>query len=106
MAEATCPTCGAPCTTDIEPRGGDYGWGTTEKERTTYSYASPPVAVQEEGDAKDAARYRWLKDRLLGADFDWNESGICALAFQMPDDFIASSDCDETIDDAMKGDQP
>lgn len=55
MAEATCPKCGAPCTTDVKPRGGDYGWGTSDLERTSYRYASPPVAVQEERDAKDEA---------------------------------------------------
>lgn len=34
-----CPTCSAPCETTVNPRGGEYGWGTTDAERTTYRYA-------------------------------------------------------------------
>ena len=49
----------------------------------------------------DAERYRWLKTRLLGADFDWNESGTCALVFEWPKDSPVSANCDRTIDDAM-----
>ena len=54
-----------------------------------------------EQDLKDAERYRWLKARLLGADFDWNESGTCALVFEWPKDSPVSANCDRTIDDAM-----
>lgn len=53
-------------------------------------------------DAADAARYRWLKDRLLAADFDYMGEGITALVFEMPARLIVSSDCDETIDGAIR----
>ena len=48
---------------------------------------------------KDAERYRWLKERLLGADFDWG--GAQVLVFEMPAGFSVSADADATIDDAM-----
>lgn len=92
MADQNCPTCGAPCTTDIEPRGGDYGWGTNDKERTTYSYASPPVAVQEEGDAKDGARYR-----------EFFASGLPITFLGV--EYRTKAELDAAID-AVKGDQP
>ena len=50
---------------------------------------------------RNAARYQWLADRMLSADFDWNESGIQALVFEMPTGFFACADCDATIDAAM-----
>jgi hypothetical protein len=44
-----CPKCKAPCTTRIHQRSGDWGWGTTDAERTTYHYAAPadPVVSAE-----------------------------------------------------------
>lgn len=57
-------------------------------------------------DAKDAARYRWLRENMLGVDFDWNESGVTALSFEMPDGCAYGGNCDENIDaaiDALKG---
>lgn len=53
-------------------------------------------------DLKDAERYRWLKLRFLGADFDWDGSGTCALVFEWPKDSPASANCDMTIDHAMR----
>lgn len=53
-------------------------------------------------DQKDAARYRWLKARLMGADFDWNESGACALVFEWPKDMPVGADCDQNIDTAIE----
>jgi len=50
---------------------------------------------------KDAERYRWLRSRMCGADFDWNESGIYGLVFELPDDAKVSANCDKTIDAAM-----
>lgn len=52
-------------------------------------------------DEKDAARYRWLRERLLAADFDWNGSGECALVFTWPKDCAVSGNCDAMIDAAM-----
>lgn len=46
MSRSVCPTCGAPCDTDINMRGGDYGWGTSDLERTTYRYAAPEQPTQ------------------------------------------------------------
>jgi hypothetical protein len=45
-AVAQCPTCKAPCTTTVNMRGGEYGWGTTDAERTVYRYEpSPPASA-------------------------------------------------------------
>lgn len=68
-------------------------------------YTSPPprkpwVGLTDE--QKDAARYRWLKARLMGADFDWNESGACALVFEWPKDVPVGVDCDQNIDAAIE----
>ena len=32
---------------------------------------------EREAMARDAERYRWLRDRLLAADFDYNGEGVC-----------------------------
>lgn len=53
-------------------------------------------------DAKDAERYRWLKSRMMGADFDWNESGACALVFEWPRDVPVGANCDRNIDRAIE----
>lgn len=50
---------------------------------------------------KDAMRYRWLRERLLGADFDWNESGVTVLAFEFPRNIGIGGNCDKNIDAAM-----
>lgn len=50
---------------------------------------------------EDAARYRWLRGHLIGADFDWNESGASTLVFEIPKGLRISANCDKTIDDAM-----
>lgn len=51
---------------------------------------------------QDAARYRWLRDKMLGVDFDWNESGLTALCFEMPDGCAYGGNCDQNIDNAMQ----
>ena len=50
---------------------------------------------------KDAARYRWLKNRLLGADFNWNETDLSVLVFEFPRDVGIGGNCDKNIDAAM-----
>ena len=50
---------------------------------------------------KDAARYRWLRERYTAVNFDWEESGQQAVIFTADDFPIASASCDETIDAAM-----
>lgn len=52
----------------------------------------------------DAARYRWLRSRHVGASFDWDEEGTTVLAFEMPPSLSIGADCDRNIDTAMKGD--
>lgn len=51
---------------------------------------------------QDAARYRWLRDKMLGVDFDWNESGLTALCFEMPDGCAYGGNCDQNINAAMQ----
>ena len=50
---------------------------------------------------KDAARYRWLKKKLIAADFNYNDSGESVLIFQWPKDCGVSGNCDAMIDAAM-----
>jgi hypothetical protein len=50
-AAVPCPTCSAPCKPAVHSRGGEWGWGTTDAQRTTYRYAAPPA-----GPAVDALR--------------------------------------------------
>lgn len=49
----------------------------------------------------NAARYEYLRERLLAADFDYQESGECALIFSWPDDVPVSPDCDAIVDAAI-----
>ncbi len=51
-------------------RGGEYGWGTSDLERTTYRYAAPQPAVQQ-GDALTPAD----ADQLEKAITDFEECG-------------------------------
>lgn len=48
----------------------------------------------------DAKRYRWLRDRMVYADFDYD--GLQVLVFEMPENFVSNSSCDKTIDSAME----
>lgn len=52
----------------------------------------------------DAARYHFLSDRLLAADFDWQ--GECVLVFQWPSMVPVGADCDKNIDAAIAAVQP
>lgn len=54
VADAKCPMCSAPVV--VFP---DYSDGRG----TSYEYAHPPRATAVE-DARDAARYRWIKDHV------------------------------------------
>lgn len=49
----------------------------------------------------DAARYRWLRDRFLGADFNWNEMGKQVLMIEWPGGSV-NGDLDTTLATAMK----
>lgn len=47
VADAECPKCGAPCVTEVHMRGGDWGWGATDAERTQYRYLAPQPSPSE-----------------------------------------------------------
>lgn len=78
--------------------------------RTPWAYGEAPANTRDSGeldasavderDRKDAERYRWLREQMLGVDFDWDESGKTALCFEMPDGCSFAADCDQVIDDA------
>lgn len=71
------------------------------QKRDQCSYMGPMRDCPTHGESKDAARYRWLRKRVLAADFDWQDSGECALVFKWPEDCAVSGDLDATIDAAM-----
>jgi hypothetical protein len=56
---------------------------------------------QAQADALDAARYRWLRNQMLGVDFDWCGNGNTALVFEVPDGCAYGRNCDQNIDAAV-----
>ena len=62
----------------------------------------PPASSS---DAQDARRYRWVSDRFLGADFDWNSTGSQVLLIKF-DGVDVYGKLDLTVDTALKGEQP
>lgn len=54
---------------------------------------------------RDADRYRWLRRNHVGASFDWDDNGMCVLAFEIPGHLAISRDTDSTIDAAMQAQQ-
>ncbi len=75
---------------------GRYVYLTTEIGWAAWQAAK---ATQSELIA-DAERYRWLKSRLLCADFCYGDpsEAVCALVFEIPEDMQVSADLDATID--------
>ena len=74
-----------------------YAWGSIDSKRdalnaATEALASPPVAVQEEGDAKDGARYR-----------EFFASGLPITFLGV--EYRTKAELDAAID-AVMGDQP
>jgi hypothetical protein len=57
---------------------------------------APPI------DVIDAARYRWLRERLLAADFDYGDPPTCAIVFRWPSWAHIGADLDSAIDEASK----
>lgn len=68
----------------------------TAKKPTT-----PITQVELERLRKDAERYRWLSKRMVGAHFNFDDEGMCVLAFQMPGTIHISASCDRNVDMAM-----
>jgi hypothetical protein len=62
---------------------------------------APAAQPADSAMAVNAKRYEFLRDRLLAADFDWNESGQCVLVFKWPENVAVSADCDDNIDRAL-----
>lgn len=48
-----------------------------------------------------AARYDYLSERFVGADFDWNESGLQTLVFKVEHGTQVWATADKTIDGAI-----
>ena len=110
--------CGSPMATHDDPMNcghyatdaGEYNAGLVIKDMEAAiaaAEAAQPVGQQAETGRADAneqyaARYRWLRDKMLGVDFDWNESGLTVLCFEMPDGCAYGGNCDQNIDNAMQ----
>lgn len=89
-------------------RSGDMQYLMTAKYETPNEVAGLgtekcgcAAETEIEGLRQDAMRYRWLRKRLMAADFDWQDSGECALVFSWPKECAVSGNCDATIDAAM-----
>ena len=50
---------------------------------------------------QDAARYRFLRDRLEGAAFGNDDDEDASITFAVPVETVMSASCDNTIDSAM-----
>lgn len=59
------------------------------------------IAAVMERRRKNDQRYRWLRTKLVGASFDWDDEGMTVLAFEMPPSISVGPDCDRNIDAAM-----
>ena len=49
----------------------------------------------------DARRWEWLALRFVGADFDWQDSGVPVVVFSWPEKAFISADVAESVDAAM-----
>lgn len=100
--------------------GESMGMGPAiERKRVNAEFiaAANPLAIRTLLDAhasalRDAARYRWLEQRFLGADFRWNadvdsgEGGCQALVFKWPGGKVwgdLSATLEAALDDNTKG---
>lgn len=87
------------------PKGMDYGWNLQEYDSEMHREAAAEITrlrAEAEAMGKDAERYRWLRDRLFGADWDWNNEGVPVVLFRWPDGASIGADLDAAID-AAKG---
>lgn len=60
------------------------------------------LVVEQDKRNKDADRYHWLRQRLFGADFDWNGEGESVVLFSWPATAPIGADLDAAIDGAMQ----
>jgi len=58
------------------------------------------TTAQPSVDAEDAARYRWLRPRLLTADFEYGDDSETVLVFLIPTTMAVSANLDKSIDAA------
>jgi len=58
------------------------------------------TTAQPSADAEDAARYRWLRPRLLTADFEYGDDSETVLVFLIPTTMAVSANLDKSIDAA------
>lgn len=56
--------------------------------------------LNADANAPAAARYRWMRDRFLGADFNWNESGKQVLLIEFSGGPVSGC-LDSTLESAM-----
>lgn len=89
---------------DGRQRGYTVGHRHGMEQSEAYAANAQPAPARVPPDVmRDAERYRWLRDRLLAADFDYMGEGVSALVFELPPHCAVSADCDATIDGAMAG---
>jgi len=62
--------------------------------------APQPAPSADAEDAEDAARYRWLRPRLLTADFEYGDDSETVLVFLIPTTMAVSANLDKSIDAA------
>ena len=85
----------------------DAGALAIEVSQPRLSDAQVPVFVRAaapqpapSADAEDAARYRWLRPRLLTADFEYGDDSETVLVFLIPTTMAVSANLDKSIDAA------
>lgn len=66
-------------------------------------WVHPPAAPALVPLSEDGQRCQWLRERFIGADFDWNDSGESVLVFKIEQGTKVWGDFDLTIDAARNG---
>jgi len=75
-------------------------WRTADPNKAIEHDRSKDAAPQPSADAEDAARYRWLRPRLLTADFEYGDDSETVLVFLIPTTMAVSANLDKSIDAA------
>ena len=74
----------------------------TEQEYRNLEAENASLRERLEKAEKDAERSKFLSDKLLSVDFDWDESGDVALIFKWNPEWRVSANYEATIDAAIK----